>query len=342
MSCFRVAHAIRERSLPLILPAAVAALGLAQTARWALQAVPVACHARENEAHTPPPLTDRPGPRSGPAASHPLSPDGPSGSEMPTTGRGLRECRRLIDDVNRSWASWPGSIVRAPRLTEPHYLQHRRLLLTLVLAIERFLTTAQGLTIVDIGAGKKPYFPFWASRARHYVGVDLPGTPYSQVYAASERLPLRSESLDVVVSTQMLEHADDPAAVLRECHRALRPGGLIFASTHGASYYHPIPVDHWRWTHTGLRKLFEQAGFRVRSIEGTTGTLTTLTTLLASYYLGAAHRLGCERLASRALAPVNLAVRFLDGVDRRPPTDEAQLQWGAMPWTYLVVAERTA
>lgn len=341
MTSFRIAQAIRALSLRLVVPTAVAALGLAQAVRWTLQIMPAARRAHETAPRAPSLAAVQPGGHgSSSAGRSPAAHDTPD-VMMPTTARSLREYRRMIDNVNRSWAGWPGSIVRAPRLTEPHYLQHRRLLLALVLGIDRFLSAAQDLTVVDLGAGKKPYFPFWASRVRRYLGVDLPGTPSSQIYAVSERLPLRSESIDVIVSTQMLEHADDPAAVVRECHRALRPGGLMFASTHGASYYHPIPVDHWRWTHTGLRKLFEQAGFQVRSIEGTTGTLTTLTTLAASYFLGAAHRLGCAHVAAYALVPVNLLVRVLDGVDRRPPTDEAQMHWGSMPWTYLVVAERT-
>ena len=29
-------------------------------------------------------------------------------------------------------------------------------------------------------------------------------------------------------------------------------------STHGVQVYHPSPVDYWRWTHEGLRRVFEQ------------------------------------------------------------------------------------
>ena len=32
----------------------------------------------------------------------------------------------------------------------------------------------------------------------------------------------------------------------------------MLASTHGVMVFHPNPYDHWRWTHTGLRKLFAE------------------------------------------------------------------------------------
>lgn len=252
----------------------------------------------------------------------------------------MRRLSRGLRDLNRRWSHWPGTIVRDPRLTEPHYLQHRRLLVTLAAALERHLDGRRSLLTLDIGAGKKPYYPLMASRARQYVGVDLADTPTSDVVGLSEQLPFRSDSVDVVMSTQTLEHADDPARMLEECRRVLRPGGLMFASTHGTSYYHPIPVDHWRWTHSGLRLTFERAGFTVRSVEATSGTLTTLATIFATHLLGAANRFGCEWLAAKLLIPFNLVIGALVGVHQAPPTPESELGWGSMPWTYVVVAEK--
>ena len=44
------------------------------------------------------------------------------------------------------------------------------------------------------------------------------------------------------------------------CFRVTAPGGRVLASTHGVMVFHPNPVDHWRWTHTGLERLFRQNG----------------------------------------------------------------------------------
>lgn len=45
------------------------------------------------------------------------------------------------------------------------------------------------------------------------------------VAAVGENLPFRDQSFDVVISLEVLEHVEDPAAVLREVCRILRIGG---------------------------------------------------------------------------------------------------------------------
>jgi SAM-dependent methyltransferase len=50
-----------------------------------------------------------------------------------------------------------------------------------------------------------------------------------------EAIPFADESFDTVVSTYTLCSVDDPARVLRELRRILRPGGKILFLEHGAS-----------------------------------------------------------------------------------------------------------
>lgn len=44
-------------------------------------------------------------------------------------------------------------------------------------------------------------------------------------------LALPAESYDAIVMNHVIEHAHDPAALLRECKRLLKPGGLFVATT---------------------------------------------------------------------------------------------------------------
>lgn len=130
-------------------------------------------------------------------------------------------------------------------------------------------------TILDYGCADMPYRRFFAPAA-DYIGADLPGNPQATIEIAPDgTVPLADESVDVVVSTQVLEHVADPAVYLGECARVLRPGGRLLLSTHGLMVYHPDPVDYWRWTCAGLRRSVGLAGLHVVRFEGIMGLTAT-------------------------------------------------------------------
>jgi SAM-dependent methyltransferase len=138
--------------------------------------------------------------------------------------------------------------------------------------------------VLDVGCGVKPYFPFFSSVASEYVGVDVVANPNVDLVGPVEALPVDDASFDLVLCTQVLEHADDPAKAVSELHRVTAPGGRVLASTHGVQWYHPSPNDYWRWTHTGLRLLFERnAEWSTLSIEPAAGTGSGLAMLLAGF-----------------------------------------------------------
>jgi SAM-dependent methyltransferase len=51
---------------------------------------------------------------------------------------------------------------------------------------------------------------------------------------AEEPLPFDDETFDVVVAGELLEHVRDPAALVDEAHRVLRPGGTFVGSVPNA------------------------------------------------------------------------------------------------------------
>ena len=56
---------------------------------------------------------------------------------------------------------------------------------------------------------------------------------FRRVCAHAAALPLRDASVDLVFSNLMLQWCQDPDAVFRECHRILKPGGLLTFTTFG-------------------------------------------------------------------------------------------------------------
>jgi len=137
------------------------------------------------------------------------------------------------------------------------------------------------LEIVDVGCGARPYESLLKPITARYVGVDWTERPNVDVVAPAEDLPFEDETFDLLLSTQVLEHVDDPARVVAEAGRVLRPGGIALVSTHGIVNYHPSPNDYWRWTHSGLARLLQQhGGFDEVVLHHNAGTASAITYLL--------------------------------------------------------------
>lgn len=191
--------------------------------------------------------------------------------------------------------------------------------------------------VLDVGCGFKPYEPFFAPFADAYVGVDSGDNAAADLVGSAEELPVEDASFDVVICSQVLEHVDDPARVVRELHRATAPGGRVLASTHGVHVYHPSPQDLWRWTHEGLTRLFEQNGdWAGIDVRGGTGTTTTLGYLIATYVDFLFQRLHAQRAAAPLIAAIN---GLASAVDARSATLRG-LGPGSLTANYHVVAEK--
>jgi SAM-dependent methyltransferase len=178
-------------------------------------------------------------------------------------------------------AAWPGSDRRNPRASSATWAVRAPLARWLR---EQAEAAGTGYRVLDVGCGPKPYYPFFAAQASEYVGVDVVENPAAELRGAVEALPVEDGSFDLVLCTQVLEHADDPAQAVRELARVTAPGGVVLASTHGVQVYHPSPQDYWRWTGPGLRRLFdENADWAAVEVEPGAGTAATLAMLLGTY-----------------------------------------------------------
>lgn len=106
-----------------------------------------------------------------------------------------------------------------------------------------------------------------------------PGSDAIFYQAALERLPFAAAGFDSLYSHEVIEHVEDPAAVLREFSRVLKPGGIcVVATPNGASWWiehlrqramrligrrgAPVGEDHTRAPRFWRRE-FERAGFVV-------------------------------------------------------------------------------
>ena len=132
-----------------------------------------------------------------------------------------------------------------------------------------YLGARQGesLTIVDLGSHdiNGSYRPLFAQPPWRYLGLDLgPGENVDVVlrdpYSWRE---LASQSTDVVISGQALEHIEFFWETMREIARVLKPGGLCCIIAPSSGPEHRFPLDCWRFLPDGLGALARYAGLDV-------------------------------------------------------------------------------
>jgi SAM-dependent methyltransferase len=204
--------------------------------------------------------------------------------------------------------TWPGGSQRRPSRTDTGWSVRA----PLAAWLRREGQASTGKRVLDVGCGLKPYYPFFVDAAE-YVGVDVVASPSADIVGPVESLPVEDDSFDIVLCTQVLEHVDDPATAVHELHRVTKPGGRVLASTHGVMVFHPNPNDYWRWTHTGLRRLFDLNGdWQTIDVEPGAGTAAGLGLLLARFVHLLAKRAHIPAAARPFVAALNAGAAAVD------------------------------
>lgn len=174
-------------------------------------------------------------------------------------------------------------------------------------------------TVIDYGCGNMPYRPLFEQKGIQYKGFDFPPNDKADGWLAPDgRLPVEAACAEALLSSQVLEHVADPNRYLQEARRVLADGGWLILSTHGVWKYHPDPVDLWRWTGDGLRKIVEDQGFSIESLEGLVGPAAMGIQLFQDALGGKVP----QRLRKLFFCTCQLAMQFLDR--RLPPEVKAK------------------
>jgi len=136
------------------------------------------------------------------------------------------------------------------------------------------------LTVADLGSGEGLLSELLALRCRKVIAVDNSEKIIAFGAAKARKAglknlefrhgdlqspPIDPESVDVVILSQALHHAEDPAAAIRSAHAILRPGGQILIldfRQHGIEQVRELYGDRWLgFPESDLTSWLEQAGF---------------------------------------------------------------------------------
>jgi SAM-dependent methyltransferase len=153
-------------------------------------------------------------------------------------------------------------------------------------AITKFAKTVpKEARVIDVGCGLKPYRKLFATES--YKGIDIQGGGHTDeaktvdAYYDGIHIPFPDASFDALICTQVLEHADDPEALVADCARVLAPGGQAFFSMPFTYPEHEKPYDFRRFTRFEHTRLLEKNGFSDIRIEQTTGIFGTFSQMLS-------------------------------------------------------------
>ena len=135
----------------------------------------------------------------------------------------------------------------------------------------------------------------------------------------NQPLDIKSESIDTVLSNQVLEHVPDPNFYLSEAARVLRKNGTLILTVPMQWRHHEVPFDYYRYTKYGVTELLEKNGFTVVRVDPCGGVFALIGQILCSYLSenGITHRGWIYRMLNHL---------FL-WLDRKCPDEEDSLAW---------------
>lgn len=175
-----------------------------------------------------------------------------------------------------------------------------------------------GARVLDAGAGEGAYAHYF--QRNRYLGVDLgigdTHWDYSKLDLIADLtlLPLHDHLFDACLNVVTLEHVREPARVLAELHRVLRPGGVLLIVVPHEWEEHQIPHDYYRYTRYGMQHLLTQAGFCDIAVQPVGGYFRLLARRLLNglqFFPGL-----LLPFAACVLAPPALLLPALDRLDR--------------------------
>jgi SAM-dependent methyltransferase len=141
----------------------------------------------------------------------------------------------------------------------------------------KIFDTSQSGLCLDVGAGNSPYraeiMKHW--NIEKYISMDIAPTDSTVLIASAENMPLANDSIDLVVSFEVLAHLKKYSKCLDEMERVLRPEGKIIISVPFV-YSECDMHDFHRWTLEGMEYELKSRGFDILSAKNRGGMFFAL------------------------------------------------------------------
>jgi SAM-dependent methyltransferase len=139
----------------------------------------------------------------------------------------------------------------------------------MALCIKMYMRTDQSYRVLDLGSRisrgqRQTHRDLLRGYDCEITGVDIrAGRNVDVVMAKPYRIPVKSNSIDVVLSGQVFEHIPFPWVTILEIARVLRPGGHAFITAPSRGHVHDLQ-DCWRYYPDSFRALAAFSRLRLK------------------------------------------------------------------------------
>jgi len=126
----------------------------------------------------------------------------------------------------------------------------------------RLITSQQGVScVLNIGSGGQVgsrINKFFSNSGVRIISIDIDQIRNPDLICDASNVAFKSESFDIVLCVEVLEHIFFPHECINEIHRVLKTNGNLILTTRFIYPLHDRPNDYFRYTKYGLEKILNR------------------------------------------------------------------------------------
>lgn len=158
---------------------------------------------------------------------------------------GLEPASERLRAIRNSFGFDPGEFHSQQFIRFAYYMELKRW------ASGMFSSSPSRLSVIEFGGSNKTI-------ERIFTGANYVIAPNWPEVDIQDLKQYESESFDIVVLDQILEHVPKPQNAVAEIRRVLRKGGTCICATPFLVKIHGSYGDYWRYTELGLKTMFSE------------------------------------------------------------------------------------
>jgi SAM-dependent methyltransferase len=142
--------------------------------------------------------------------------------------------------------------------------------------------------LVDLGCGEVPLYAAYGQYVDEVICVDWMNSFHRASHLdlacdLNQQFPFKDNVFDTAILSDVLEHIADPARMVSEISRILKPGGILFLNVPFYYCLHEIPYDYYRYTEFALKRFAVNFNLEIKILEAIGGTVEVLTDIFIKH-----------------------------------------------------------